>query len=99
MQPTELQDVELIEKESIPTLHFPHDDVLTDLDEQKQRSHDAERATSLGNAYHNKVSIYFQTADGATKCVNTSVWAAHEQYITLKAGITLPLRAVLGFTF
>ncbi|WP_324677758.1 hypothetical protein [Hymenobacter sp. GOD-10R] len=99
MQPLEQQDVELVEKESIPTLHFPPDDVLSDPVEQNQRRHDAERATALGNAYHNKVSIYFQTDDGATKCVNTSVWATHEQYITLKSGITIPLRAVLGFTF
>ena len=99
MQPIEQQDVQLIEKEAIPTLHFPHDDVLTDPAEQEQRRRDADRATSLGNAYHNKVSIYFQTDDGATKCVNASVWAAHEQYITLKSGITLPLRAVLGITF
>lgn len=99
MQPLEQQDVQLIEKESIPTLHFPSDDVLTDPADQEQRRHDAERATTLGNAYHNKVSIYFQTDDGATKYVNTSVWAAHEQYLTLKAGITLPLRAVLRFSF
>jgi len=99
MQPIEQQDVELVEKENIPTLHFPHDDVLSDLEARKHRRYEAERATSLGNAYHNKVSIYFQTDDGTTKCVNTSVWATHEEYITLKSGITIPLRAVLGFTF
>ena len=99
MQPLEKQDVQLVEKETIPTLHFPQDDVLTDTAEQQVRRHDAERATALGNAYHNKVTIYFQTDDGATKCVTAAVWAAHEQYIALKAGITLPLRAVLGFEF
>ncbi|GGF25581.1 hypothetical protein [Hymenobacter cavernae] len=99
MQPIEQQDVELVEKENIPTLHFPYDDVLPDPEAQKLRRSEAERATSLGNAYHNKVIIYFQTDDGATKCVNTSVWATHEEYITLKSGITIPLRAILGFTF
>jgi hypothetical protein len=27
------------------------------------------------------------------------VWGAHPEYITLKAGIMLPLRAILGFDF
>ncbi|MBC6990201.1 hypothetical protein FHG12_19880 [Hymenobacter jejuensis] len=94
-----MQTVETIEKEAIPNLHFPAYDVLAKPEARIQRRHDAERAATLGNAYHGKLDIYFQTADGATKRVYTSVWAAHEEYLTLKSGITLPLRAVTRFDF
>ncbi|WP_400191119.1 hypothetical protein [Hymenobacter sp. B81] len=90
---------ETIGKELIPGLHFAPDDVLPTEAARKLRRFDAERAGALGNNYHGKLDIYFRTADGRTKRVQTTVWAVHEEFITLKAGITLPLRAVLGFDF
>jgi hypothetical protein len=94
-----VQTVETIDKASIPTLRFPHEDVLSSLEERRRRRHDAERACALGNNYHGKLDIYFQTADGQTCRVQTTVWGVHEDYITLKAGVTIPLRAVVGFDF
>jgi hypothetical protein len=97
--PTTDQPIETIEKESIPTLRFPQADVLTDKTALERRHADAERASRLGNAYHGKLDIFFQTADGQLKRVQTAVWGAHPEYLTLKAGIMLPLRAILGFDF
>ena len=88
-----------VAKETIPTLHFPHEDVLETLEEQKRRHYDADRACALGNNYHGKLDIYFQTADGQTNRVQTTVWGVHEDYVTLKAGITIPLHAIVGFDF
>ena len=94
------QLVETLAKETVPTLRFGPDDVLAYRQPERQRRrYDADRAALLGNAYHGKVSIFFQTADGQTKCVQTTVWAADSSHLTLKAGATLPLRAVLGITF
>jgi len=94
------QLVETIEKEILSTLQFPSSDVLANsLTERERRRADADRACRLGNAYQGKLDIFFQTADGQTKRVQTSVWGAHAEYLTLKAGIMLPLRAVLGFDF
>jgi len=90
---------EIVDKDTIPTLQFPHDDVLTDPAAVQQRRHGAERAASLGNNYQGKLDIYFQTAEGAIKRVYTTVWATHEEYVTLKSGITIPLRAIIGFDF
>ena len=97
--PTTDQPVETIEKETIPNLQFAQADVLTDKDALERRRADAERATRLGNTYQGKLDIFFQTADGQPKRVQTAVWGAHPEYLTLKAGIMLPLRAVLGFDF
>jgi hypothetical protein len=91
--------VETVEKEAIASLHFGHDDVLHDPTARQRRRADANRAATLGNAYHGKLDIYFQTADGTTKRVATTVWEADGQHLSLKAGLTLPLRAVLGFDF
>ncbi|UYZ60429.1 hypothetical protein [Hymenobacter latericus] len=93
------QSAETVAKETIPTLRFPHEDVLPTVAEQKVRRFDAERACALGNNYHGKLDIYFQTEDGRVKRVQTTVWAVHENYITLKAGITIPLNAIIGFDF
>lgn len=95
--PTETAEV--VDKDQIPSLKFAAEDVLHDPAAISHRRHEAERATSLGNNYQGKLDIYFRTADGSTKRVYTTVWATHEEYLTLKSGITLPLRAVLGFDF
>ncbi|MBD2767806.1 hypothetical protein IC235_07860 [Hymenobacter sp. BT664] len=91
--------VEIIEKEELASMHFAAGDVLTDQAARQRRRVDADRATTLGNAYHGKLEIYFQTADGAAKRVATTVWAADGDHLTLKSGLALPLRAVLGFDF
>ncbi|TGD80581.1 hypothetical protein [Hymenobacter wooponensis] len=91
--------VETIEKETIPHLRFSQEDVLTDKAAIQRRRHDAERAATLGNAYHGKLDIYFRTDDGVIKRVHTTVWATHEEYLTLKSGIALPLRSILSFDF
>ena len=91
--------VEIVEKEDIATMHFAPDDVLTDPAARQHRRAEADRAVTLGNAYHGKLDIYFQTADGAAKRVATTIWAADSDHLTLKSGASLPLRAVLGFDF
>ena len=94
------QPIQTVEKEDIPNLKFAPDDVFADnLPERERRYAEAERASRLGNAYHGKLDIFFQTADGQTKRVQTAVWSALPEYLTLKAGIMLPMRAVLGFDF
>ena len=91
--------IEIVEKESIAEFHFGHDDVLPEEDARKRRRADADRAVTLGNAYHGKLDIYFKTADGATKRMATTIWAADAEHLTLKSGASLPMRAVLGFDF
>ncbi|MFC6224337.1 hypothetical protein ACFP2F_13890 [Hymenobacter artigasi] len=91
--------VEIVEKEEIAEMNFgPADVLLNEADRQRRRA-DADRAVTLGNAYHGKLDIYFQTTDGATKRVATTIWAADAEHLTLKSGASLPLRAVLGFDF
>ncbi len=91
--------IETLPKEALAGLHFPPHDVLRDPADRQRRQHDAERAVTLGNAHHGKLDIYFQTEDGATKRVQTTIWAADGEHLTLKSGGSLPLRAVLRLEF
>ncbi|SET45641.1 hypothetical protein SAMN04487998_1882 [Hymenobacter actinosclerus] len=93
------QNAETVTKESLRNCRFATEDVLPAVADRQIRRYSAERATTLGNGYHGKVDIYFQTADGTTKRVQTTVWATDADFLTLKAGASLPLRSVLGFDF
>ncbi|MCC9167177.1 hypothetical protein [Pontibacter harenae] len=90
---------ELVEKEQIPFLQFGHEDVLTDADARKKRVWNLNRASTLGNAYHGKVEITFRTADGEDKRVATTVWTVDEKFITLKAGCSIPISAIVAIEF
>ncbi|SFP81205.1 hypothetical protein [Hymenobacter arizonensis] len=92
-------DIEIVQKEQLANMRFPQGDVLSDELAKQRRRADADRAVTLGNAYHGKLDIYFRTADGETKRMATTIWAADSAYLTLKSGTSLPLRAVLGFDF
>lgn len=99
MVTTSLELTDTVEKDVLPTLRFPHEDVLSTAEQRRMRQHDAERATLLGNNYQGKLDIYFKTADGIAHRVYTTVWAATPEHLTLKSGTSLPLRAVIGFDF
>jgi len=50
----------------------------------------------LGNGYHGKVNILFKTDDGDLKRVETTIWAFDQDFVTLKSGMSIPLRCILG---
>lgn len=91
--------IPLVEKEEIPSLHFNNNDVLADPEARKKRMWDLNRAASLGNVYHGKVEITFQTAEGEQKRVDTTVWAVDEKFMTLKAGCAIPIPSIIGIEF
>ena len=92
--------VETVGREQLAKLEFVHDDVLAQHPADQPRRHaDANRAVLLTSTNHTKTTIFFRTADGHTKRVRAMVLTAHAQYLTLKGGINLPLRAILGFEF
>jgi hypothetical protein len=88
-----------IEKEQIPNLKFTSKDVLADLQARKKRMHDISRATVLGNGYHCKVEIFFETADGEPRRVDTTIWDCDPEHIILKSGAFIPIRSVYGIEF
>ncbi|NVK29219.1 MAG: hypothetical protein HWE14_14295 [Flavobacteriia bacterium] len=84
---------ELVEKEAIPSMKFPIDEVLSNEEERKQRARKIHRATSLGNLEKHKVSIVFEDVDGLKKA-NTTIWAQTEKKIVLKGGNSIPVHRI-----
>ncbi|MFC6997540.1 hypothetical protein [Rufibacter roseus] len=89
----------LIEKEVIPQLQFPQEDVLTDNESKVRRLHNLERGSRLGNGYQGKVEIVFKVATGDMLRVRTTIWQADKEFVTIKAGVTLPTSAIYSVEF
>lgn len=84
---------EMIEKEKIEMLKFPHDEVLTDDNLIKERNSELNRALSLGNLEHTKIKIYFED-DQSRKSVETTVWGVTDKRVILKQGVVIPINRV-----
>ncbi len=88
----------LIEKENIKNLAFGSNDVLRDEKLVKQRVRKLKRAAQLGNIYKTKSKILFRSLEGIFK-VETTVWAATENYVSLKGGVLIPIHCIKGVDF
>lgn len=82
-----------VEKESVTTLHFPHDEVIQSEAEMKARNAAVQRAITLGNLEHQKVKIYFIDDEGK-KMVHTTIWAVTDTSIVLKQNVILPINRI-----
>lgn len=85
---------QLVEKESISSLHFPKEPLKRTKDEQKILMMKLQKAQTLGNIHHNKIRIQFMD-DESLKEVNTTVWALGDDYIVLKKGVFIPINRIV----
>ena len=84
---------DLIDKEVIPTLNFPKDEVLVDKEAISSRKNDLDRALSLGNLEHVKIKIYFED-DVSKKVVETTIWGVTDERVILKQGVVIPVNRI-----
>ncbi|RAR75424.1 hypothetical protein [Flavobacterium aciduliphilum] len=87
-------EFEIIEKEKIASLSFPHEEVLHEHTAIKQRGSDLNRALSLGNLEHAKIKIYFED-DHSKKVVETTVWGVTDSRVILKQGNGIPINRII----
>ena len=87
-----MDNTPIIAKEAIKGLTFPQE-AINDANQRQELASQAERAMVLGNSEHGKVSVLFHSAQGKHK-VETTIWVANEQDITLKGGVIIPLKAI-----
>jgi len=85
-----IEEARLVEKEEIPYLRFPSEEVLDTEEERQEREKKLQRAVILGNAHKKKVRIIFADSEGV-KQVHTTVWALSPKYVIFKGGIVIPL--------
>ncbi|MDG1871588.1 MAG: hypothetical protein P8I78_06460, partial [Flavobacterium sp.] len=85
---------QIIEKENIADLKFPHSEILNDDKAIDQRTTELKRALSLGNLEHSKIQIYFED-EISKKMVETTVWALTDESVVLKKGVGIPINRIV----
>ena len=91
-----MQHISLIKKERIQSMNFHKTDVLNNQTLRNNRYSSLRQALILGNSYQSKVKIIFQTADSALQQVETTIWAISEDFIFLKGGVFIPVKAIVA---
>jgi hypothetical protein len=89
----------IIAKEELFNARFPKKDVLNDDVQKVLRRLSLQKAERLGNGHKSKVKIEFACEQNKINQVNTTVWAATEDYVLLKGGLFLPVSAILNVEF
>lgn len=87
--------IQVIQKEQIEFLNFPHQEVLHDKQDKNDRCLDLKRAMSLGNLEREKVHIVFADDQGAKK-VETTVWGVTSKSVILKQSMIIPLERIIS---
>ncbi len=85
---------QLVEKETISSLKFPNNEVLTGAAELAERAKKMAYAASLGNLEKHKVQIVFKD-DAGLKQVDTTIWGITEKAIILKSNTTIPIHRIV----
>jgi hypothetical protein len=86
-----IQEIELIQKETIVDCKFLND---IQLNQQKNLLQLIKDATILGNSHRTKVTIIFQD-DVGIKRVDTTIWASGAKFICLKGGLWIPINRII----
>jgi hypothetical protein len=86
-----VQEIELIQKETIVDCKFLND---IQLNQQKNLLQLIKDATILGNSHRTKVTIIFQD-DVGIKRVDTTIWASGAKFICLKGGLWIPINRII----
>jgi len=86
-----VQEIELIQKETIVDCKFLKD---IQLNQQENLLQQIKDATILGNSHRTKVTIIFQD-DTGIKRVDTTIWASGAKFICLKGGLWIPINRII----
>ncbi|MBW7845074.1 MAG: hypothetical protein H3C45_05425 [Bacteroidia bacterium] len=88
-----MNTIRLINKEDIPSVKFVSYEVLDKESDKLLRRELIEKAMILGNSSKGKSKIFFMSEDGLLE-VETTVWQASDDLITLKGGLMIPVHCI-----
>lgn len=94
-----MKNIAIIDKEALSNVRFSKQEVIPEKTGQLKRSIDLFRGMVLGNTEHCKVRITFKDESEVPHCVETTIWAALEDYIFLKGGKCIPIKAITSIDF
>ena len=90
---------QIIPKEQLAVYSFSSTEVLRGDWEKVYRLYSLRRAERLGNNFKGKVRITFRTFSNEVKSVDATVWSASDDYVSVKGGMSIPVRAILSVEF
>ncbi len=90
---------QIIQKEQLGLYRFSSSEVLRGDWEKIYRLFSLRRAERLGNNYKGKVRITFRTFSNEIKAIDTTVWSATDEYVSIKGGMSIPVKAILSVEF
>jgi len=90
-----MKTIEIIEKEQIPNLRFSKKEVLATSEERTLRLNELFRSQTLGNLHQSKDKLTFEAENEQLYQVETTIWAVGNSFVSLKAGINIPIHAIL----
>ncbi len=90
---------QIIQKEQLGLYSFSSTEVLRGDWEKIYRLFSLRRAERLGNNYKGKVRITFRTFSNEIKAIDTTVWSASDEYVSIKGGMSIPVKAILSVEF
>ncbi len=85
-------------KEQISGLNFMKTTLTDGQQIVSKLLHDLEKAMIIGNSQQGKVKIVFESNHGKV-AVETTVWAATDNYVSLKGGISIPMSSIHQVVF
>lgn len=94
-----MKNINSIAKEDLGAVHFYPSDVLSDKQHQSRRTYNLQRALILGNIEHMHANIIFMDREGLLQQVRATIWAVSEEYVLLKGGKYIPIRAVIDLEY
>jgi hypothetical protein len=89
-----MNTVKMIAKEEIPQVKFVSYEVLNSKEDIASRREIIEEAMVLGNGSKGKSKIFFMSEEGLLE-VETTVWSASDEVVTLKGGVMIPVHCIL----
>ena len=84
----------IIPKEQVGNFAFYNSDVFDCTLEKAHRNIQLKKAMTLGNLYQHKVNIEYQLNTGERHSVYTTVWTICPDYVILKGGRGIPIKAI-----
>lgn len=90
-----MKTIETIDKEQISGLGFSKREVLATFEERTLRLNELFRSQTLGNLHQTKVKLTFEAENEQLYQVYTTIWAVGNSFVSLKAGINIPIHSIL----
>ena len=88
-------DAKKVAYNEIVNQHFAVEDVLSTFEDKFERQHKLRTAMALTNAHHEHISLYVKLANGDLIEITSDLIDYEDDFVEIRGGIGIPLRAIV----